>query len=43
MFTVTYKMQMPSGILMFEIDLMVTELKEGEACNALGPEERCSC
>lgn len=34
MFTVTYKMQMPSGILMFEIDLMITELKEGEACDA---------
>lgn len=29
MFTITYKMQMPSGILIFEVDLMISELKEG--------------
>lgn len=34
MFEITYKMQMPSGILIFEVDLMVSELKEGQACNA---------
>ncbi len=34
MFTITYNMQMPSGILMFEIELMVSDLNEGEACSA---------
>lgn len=31
MFLVTLKMQMPSGILIFEMDLLVTELIEGSA------------
>lgn len=26
-------MQMPSGILIFELDLMVTELRKGQACD----------
>lgn len=33
MFEITYKMQMPSGILIFELDLMVTHLTEGNACD----------
>lgn len=36
MFLITYKMQMPSGILIFEVDLMVSELKDGHACDATG-------
>jgi hypothetical protein len=34
MFEIIYKMQMPSGILIFEITLLVEELLEGEACDA---------
>jgi hypothetical protein len=34
MFLVTYKMQMTSGILIFEIDLLITELIDGVACDA---------
>ena len=33
MFIIEYKMQMPNGILLFELQLMVTELKEGNACD----------
>lgn len=39
MFLITYKMQMPSGILIFEIDLLVTELNEGVACDSKGLKE----
>lgn len=34
MFQISYKMQMPNGILIFEVDLMVSELKDGVACEA---------
>ena len=34
MFEITYNMQMPSGILIFEVDLLVTELIEGQAFDA---------
>jgi len=34
MFIVTYKMQMPSGILIFEIDLMIERLIEGKGYEA---------
>lgn len=33
MFEITYKMQMPSGILIFELDLIVANLVEGQACD----------
>jgi len=34
MFLITYKMQMPSGILIFEIDLLIDELSNGNACDS---------
>ena len=34
MFLITYKMQMPSGILIFEVDLLITELLDGSACDS---------
>jgi hypothetical protein len=39
MFEITYLMQMPSGILMFEVDLMVTELEDGQAFDVKGMKE----
>ena len=39
MFLSTYKMQMPSGMLIFEIDLLITELKEGVPCDSRGLKE----
>ena len=34
MFEITYNMQMPSGILIFEVDLLVSELVDGQAFDA---------
>jgi len=34
MFTITYKMQMPSGILIFEVDLMIERLEDGAGYSA---------
>lgn len=34
MFTIRYKIQMPSGILIFEVELMISDLEEGSAVNS---------
>lgn len=34
MFLITYDMQMTSGILIFEVDLLITDLIDGRACEA---------